>query len=415
MPPDRATGSIEWVGRNGRGCWFARISIPGEGRQRIKLKHPRGHRFLTDRDGDRELARKLATQLSEHLRADATNREAARLAGRLSVQQLGEMWTSGELLKRYGPIWGLREKKSVSDDKYRLQAHVYPHIGHVAVADVTGNDIGQMMARAAAAAEEKRGKPWRQATRWQLYQLVKRLFDLAVEPAQLRADNPVSAGLRPPRDAPKLYSFLYPAELVALLGCEAVPLPRRVHYALAIYTGLRKGSLGALTWGSVDFEHGTLTSLESKTGLPQIFALSDPALPGLQSLQAVLARYRVLQGRPGRQEPIVGDLGCRAGREAEALRADLQAAGVRRELLFTRSAKVEPLRFHDARATFVSWARRAGKGRGWIADRTGHLTDAMMDRYDRGARLLADLRYEPFPDISDAIPELSRSLPNSAE
>jgi integrase len=70
-------------------------------------------------------------------------------------------------------------------------------------------------------------------------------------------------------------------------------------------------------------------------------------------------------------------------------------------------ANVERLRFHDARATFVTWARRAGHGWGWIRDRTGHLTPAMMAQYDRGARTLADLKYEPFPDVSGVLPELS--------
>jgi hypothetical protein len=32
-----------------------------------------------------------------------------------------------------------------------------------------------------------------------------------------------------------------------------------------------------------------------------------------------------------------------------------------------------------------------------------------MQRYDRGARSLADLQLVPFPDISDAIPELRDS------
>jgi hypothetical protein len=30
----------------------------------------------------------------------------------------------------------------------------------------------------------------------------------------------------------------------------------------------------------------------------------------------------------------------------------------------------------------------------------------MLDRYDRAARTLEELRYVPFPDISEAIPEL---------
>jgi integrase len=407
-------GAIEWVSYGGdRGCWHAKVSIPGEGRKRTKLSAADG-RYLTDREGDRELARSLAADISTMARSDAAARERNRLAARTTVRDFGKLWTSGDLLKRYGEVRGLKVKRSVDDDRWRLEAHVDPWIGNMAVVDVTEQDIERCVARATAAAEKKLGRPWRSATKFQLYQLLKRLFDLAVKPGRLRTDNPVSSDLRPRRDAQKLYSFLYPTELVALLGCAEVPLARRVYYALAVYTGLRKGSLSALTWESIDFEHGTITSLESKTGLPQIFAQSDATLPGLQSLTVVLKRWHEHCGCPDASAPIVGDLGCREGREADALRSDLRAAGVDRALLFARSQHVEALRFHDLRATTVTWARRAGKGRGWIADRTGHLTDAMMQRYDRGARMLADLKYQPFPDISEALPELSKDLSNVA-
>lgn len=412
MPNERhGQGTIEWIGTAKGGCWHAKVSVPGEGRRRFKLSTPEG-RHLTDRKGDRALAAELAAELSEHLRSEAYQRELQRLAVRTTVRQFGELWTSGELLKNYGEVRGLKIKRSVSDDQYRLRAHVYPYIGPTAVADVTEQDIERTMARAAAAAEKKRGKPWRQATKFQLYQVLRRLFDLAVKPGRLRATNPVSTDLRPRRDSQKLYSFLYPNELLALVGCVEVPLARRVYYALATYTGLRKGSLGALTWGSFDFENGTIVSLESKTGLPQIFAQSDSTLPGMESLMVLLKRWHEHCGCPPPSAPIVPDLGCREGREAETLRDDLKAAGVARALLFISSAHVEPLRFHDLRATLVTWARRAGKGRGWISDRTGHLTDEMMRRYDRGARMLADLKYPPFPDLSSAVPELSEDLPN---
>jgi integrase len=64
------------------------------------------------------------------------------------------------------------------------------------------------------------------------------------------------------------------------------------------------------------------------------------------------------------------------------------------------------------RATFATWAKRAGKGDGWIQDRTGHLSPSMRERYERQARTLADLNYEPFPDISRAIPELVEGREN---
>ncbi len=92
--------------------------------------------------------------------------------------------------------------------------------------------------------------------------------------------------------------------------------------------------------------------------------------------------------------------------EAGALADDLRAAGVERAALYHRAKNAEPLRFHDLRATFVTWAKRDGKGDGCISDRTGHLTPEMIERYSRAARTLADLKINPFPDLTGEIPEL---------
>ncbi len=71
---------------------------------------------------------------------------------------------------------------------------------------------------------------------------------------------------------------------------------------------------------------------------------------------------------------------------------------------------VEPLRFHDLRSSFRMWARRAGKSDAWISERTGHeLSGGMISRYDRGATMLEDLAFAPFPGIADALPELSKA------
>jgi integrase len=199
--------------------------------------------------------------------------------------------------------------------------------------------------------------------------------------------------------------YLYPSELLALLSCRSVPLARRVAVALAVYTGLRKGSLRALTWADVDFQHGTLAALVAKNDLPTMFQI--PA-----GLVTILRGWHEHLGRPAPTDRIITDLECRQDREAEALRADLQAAGVTRAVLFSEARNVERLRFHDARATFVSWALRAGRGIGWITDRTGHLTEEMVQRYSRAARTLADLEYQAFPDIADAIPKFTE-LPDN--
>lgn len=227
---------------------------------------------------------------------------------------------------------------------------------------------------------------------------MRRLFDLAIRPGRLREDNPVQKFMRPGREDPKLYGFLYPTELLALLGCQEVPIERRVLYALAVFTGLRKGSLYALKWSGVDFHHRTLTSLHSKTGLPQLFEVHA-------TLMALLEAWHRHRGQPDDDSPIVPRVPTRQ-REARVLRDDLEAAKVKRATLFGGAGNVQQMRFHDLRATFVTWAMREGRGDGWISDRTGHLTPTMRQRYARAARTLADLNYEPFPNVSEAIPEL---------
>lgn len=403
--PRAAKGTAEWKG----GAWHAKVSVPGSGRKRIKITRPDGT-VLDDQERDRALANKLAAELSEKVRSDTFQAEVRRKDKRVRVRAWGEAWTSGALYEEHGSVKKLKPKASARDDHNRMNLHVYPYIGDKAVADVREQDIEQAFKRAFEEAEARNGEPLRAATRIHIYQVTHRLFDLAIKPGRLRTDNPVSEDMRPERDTPKLYCFLYPSELLALLGCEAVPLVRRVYYALATYTGLRKSSLKVLRWSALDFEHSTVTSMVSKTDLAQIFAQSDELNPGVASVMVLLRRYHDLLGRPSGDSLIITDLQCKKNGEAKALREDLRAARVTRALLFAEDAKVEPLRFHDLRATFVTWAKRAGKGDGWITDRTGHLTPELVKRYARGARMLEDLRYLPFPDISAAVPELSKDL-----
>lgn len=385
--PRKATGTV-W---QDHGKWFAKITHPDGRRQTYELGEG-----LTEARA-KETAAALSERVREgnhvHLGKSPAERRAAVTT---IVEQLGNAWTSGELFRIHGAVNGLKIKKSADVDGWRLNAHVYPRIGALRIASVTEADIERVMASAL--------KDWRPATRVQLYAVLRRLFDLAIMPSRLRTTNPVSRYVRPAKGRRILFSYLFPSELVTVLACLAVPLGRRVLYALAVYTGLRKSSLYALTWASIDLENRTLTSLVSKTELAQMFEI--PA-----GLVAVLRAWRARCGEPALDSPVLRHLKIERGKggEAEALRADLRLAGVTRAALFQVEENVEPLRFHDLRATFVTWAKRAGKGDGWIADRTGHLTSEMVDRYTRAARTLADLRLEPFPELDGAIPELAAS------
>ena len=331
-----------------------------------------------------------------------------------TVREHFDAWISGEMFRTHGAINGLKIKASAEIDGYRARRYVYPVISTKPVADVTEEDIDRILARIPAALSA--------GTKIQIHALLHRGFDLAIVPGRLRKDNPVTRYHKPAKSPPKLFAYLFPVELLLVLACRAVPLGRRVLYALAVYTGLRKSSLLAIPWRGVDVDNRTIVSKVSKTGIAQHFEIP----PGLAW---VLARWRIYSDNPGGETPIVPlDVlelqrgGQRADRkpradlprtEAQALRADLRAAGITRELLFDDGPNVEPLRFHDLRATFTTWAKRAGKGDGWIQDRTGHQAPAMVQRYTRAARTLEDLKIDPFPDLTGTIPELVDALQGS--
>lgn len=421
-------GSVEWRPDKG-GRYVAKVSVPGlTKRQREEMIDEETGRFLfTNKEQDAAAAKRWAAKFSLGLRnPDAEVPERVR-AG-ITVKAFGDEWTSGRLYRKHGKVKRLRIKKSVDDDVRRLEQHVYPHIGMLAVADVTEEHIEQAFAKAWAAFEKRYGYEPSAGTQRQVYMVTHRLFDLSIRPGRLRKDNPVGVHLLPEPDPEKLYSYLYPSELLLLLKCVDIPIERRVYYALATYTGLRKGSIrvaakrkrGEATeaddqikrylWSSIDLEHSTVLSLVNKNSRPQMFAQSDPDLPGIGSLIELLRRWREYNAWPPDSAPIIETLHCPRRQEAATLRRDLLVAGVKRGILFTNTDEIQALRFHDLRATFVTWAKRSNKSDGWIKDRTGHITDAIMERYNRAARNVSDLRLNPgpFPDIATAIPELAK-------
>lgn len=426
-----ATGTAEWLDTKG-GRYVARLTLPGATtRVREEMLGDDGRPLFTNKGQDRGNAQKCAKALSAAFRNLSTELPE-RVRHETKVEAFGAEWTSGRLYRKHGEVKRLKIKKSAADDVRRLEQHVYPYLGRMAVAAVTEQDVEQAFAKAWAAYRERYGQEPSSGTKRQVYMVTHRLFDLAIKPGRLRKDNPVSDDLLPAKGAPKLYSYLYPSELLALLKCIEIPIERRVYYALATYTGLRKGSIrvnakqrkvvtekGQIVdddaklenylWSSIDLEHSTVLSLVNKNDAPQMFAQSDADLPGIGSLIELLRRWREYCGWPPDSAPIIKTLHCRRRNEAATLRQDLLVAGVTRGVLFTNTSTIQALRFHDLRATFVTWAKRAGKGDGWIMDRTGHVTKEIMERYARAARSLADLKLDPgpFPDISLAIPELA--------
>ncbi len=130
-----------------------------------------------------------------------------------------------------------------------------------------------------------------------------------------------------------------------LMNCEWYP-----HWALAIYTGARNGELYALTWDRVNFEDHTIlinASWSKQNGLKCTKSGDDRMVPIAPALLPVL---RDLKLRNGNVSPNVLPRLAKwdKGDQARELRFFLAGLGI------------EPVRFHDLRATFATLLLQRG-------------------------------------------------------
>jgi hypothetical protein len=91
-------------------------------------------------------------------------------------------------------------------------------------------------------------------------------------------------------------------------------------------------------------------------------------------------------------------------------RRHLGAADVKRPELTEKSDVRQPIRAHDLRATFVTVALANGRTEAFIADRTGHRSSAMINRYRRTARTHGELGQGTLAPLDVALGLLSDDL-----
>lgn len=301
--------------------------------------------------------------------------EAARLGGQArkvsasaaTFRSVGEQWTSGALARRFPDH--VKAKRSAGVDASRL-AQLYQTIGGIELREFTRDDAQRAMVAIPEGLEP--------ATRRQYAQCVARVLNLAVEPLGLLDRSPLPRGWVPKGKGHKAKSFLYPVEEGRLLRCDLVPFARRLMYGVLAREGLRLGDAEQLRWRHVDLALGTIRLDTNKTETPRRWKMRDDVV-------------RTLAAVKGDAEPdglVFDALGRHAAKD---FRRYLKLAKVDRFELFERNQHRQPIRVHDLRSTFVVLALLDGRSETFIMDRTGHTTSAMVRRYDRDARFVADL------------------------
>ena len=184
----------------------------------------------------------------------------------------------------------------------------------------------------------------------------------ALEEARVRVltENP-AVGVRGPdrdgrarRPVPASDRRRYPAL------CEDVGLRWRSNYAVAMYTGMRRGELVTLRAADVKLEEGYITVAKAHSratggekGTTTNKVRKVPIEPALKPLLEALVKHP--QGNDGR---LLDVHATHSG--AEELRKHAARAGLTRDDVFANDDQRRPLDFHDLRHTYATWLALAG-------------------------------------------------------
>ena len=331
--------------------------------------------------------------------------------GPLTFRAFAERWTSGELHRLYPDHVGAKDS---ADDEYRL-AVVNEIVGDVPLASFTIDDADRAMSGVEAtrrtqalAAGRKEPKPLEPAARRQYAQLLHRVLKLAAYPARILKASPLPPGWLPRTASNKAKGLLYPEEEATTLACAKHGLHWRIFFGFLARSGFRVDEAAGLTMSDVDLDHGVITLDVNKTDDPRAPTYSPELTTALKmwrdTYRAEAKPSDLFFTRPdGSRIPVDG--------LADFYREHfVRDAGVTRAELFVRSKNRIPVRVHDLRGFFVTYALAGGATETWVMDRTGHKSSAMVNRYRRVARTVAEAGLGSPTPLHLAIPELAASF-----
>ena len=424
--PNPAAGEVRWT-EDGP---VARITLKGKVRKPFPLTACRTKEEATERCAfvSRLAARFRQAGLIETPRAlellrMAAGEPKAMLAGVLEVAgefvggklvdkaapsaptfaKLAEQWTSGELHKLYPD----NVKKKDSDvDEARFKKITAIEVGGARFGDIPVDrvtlDHAQDVMRKLPEEAKSAG------TRRHYAQLLSRVLALAVYPCRYITSSPLPRGFMPKNGKPPSFPYLYPDEDATLLKCTkpTVPLCYRVLWGFLAREGAREGEAIGLHVRDFDLKRGTVSLDENKTDDPRTWMLDASVT------RALAAWVKLREAKP--DDPMFvdehGGILTPDHRLAALLRAHLVAAGVTRPELHNNGTNRRRLRVHDLRGTFVTLGLANGKTETWVADRTGHKSSQMINRYRRSARSASELGLGPLQPLDALISELSEGV-----
>ncbi len=308
---------------------------------------------------------------------------------------------------------------STRDNEAHYREHIVPALGPKHVRHWTRDDM-RGLSLALDRKVQAKALSWKTALN--VWGTATKMCDDATESKndelKCRDENPALRVRAPDRGEDPEAQFLYPSEFLKFVSCAEVPHRWRRLVAVAIYTYGRDGELRALLCRDADLQrqkiHFTKARNKRDPGVTTTKTEHNRTIPVEPTIAPLLAALKKERGDAAGtllpEFPSERDM-------ARGLRRWLLKAGVDRHELHHDTDSTAKLRFHDLRATGITWMAVRGDDPLKIQQRAGHTDFETTQRYIRLAEVHRDGFGKVFPALPAALlkpPKIARAVTKSA-
>lgn len=370
----------------------------------IKLPDGRWQGFITLADGSRKRLPPFKPGTSETMARERTAfaAERARNVGLMKPKRT-DAPADNTAMGRWLDAWiadrVARKLTATRENRSHYRLHIQPVIAKH-IREWSRDDM-RALSRALDAKVQSGDLSWKTAIN--IWGTATKMCDDAAESKhdtiRCRTDNPAQGVRGPDRGAETDKQFLYPSEFLQFVTCEKVPLRWRRVVAVAVYLYPRDGELRVLACHDVDTEHSTVhvtKSLDKRTrdvkSTKSKRSRRVPIEAALLPLLAAMTAERANAGNVIPELPSERDM-------SRGLRRWLKKAGVTRHELHHKTPTSRPIRFHDMRATGITWRCVRGDSPVMIQQAAGHERFETTQAYVRIANAIGRSFGDVFPRL----------------
>lgn len=278
--------------------------------------------------------------------------------------------TLGKAWSLYLEDWLKAQGKNTATDKYTFDKHL-SHLSDMSLSAISPLVLDRLAAQLRASGLSAQSVK-------HVLALVRRIMRRMVKWRKWRGHLPFE-DFEMPKINNARQRILTPEQARGLLEALAIITPRMWQMSLiSLHCGLRFGEIAALTRFDIDMERMTILIRDPKGGEDRL-AIMTPTVANL--MRDIFADAQGDLLFPNRNGGVMASPSDAFARTVKAVElndsANLDSNGLPIEIRDNRHRVV----FHTWRHTYASWLGEAGDSQETIADRLGHSSSAMSERY----------------------------------